>query len=96
LIEDQKSTRAGSDAGIGGRLDMTNDNNNQPKIAHVIPWDSGKWGVAIDLPNGQHTAYAVAGSRIFAGGECLIIGGGNAPAFGPWAGMDLASYSDRQ
>jgi hypothetical protein len=69
---------------------MTNDNDNQPApIARVVPWAPGEWGVAIDLPNGQHTAYVVAGSRIVAEGECRIINGGNAPAFGPWAGMNL-------
>jgi hypothetical protein len=72
------------------------DNDNQVTIARVIPWESGEWGVAIDLPSGKRTAYAVAGSRIVAEGECCIINGGNAPAFGPWAGMDLASYSVRQ
>jgi hypothetical protein len=64
------------------------DNDNQPKIARVVPWGSGEWGVAIDLPSGKRTAYAVA-SRNVAEGECHIINGGNAPAFGPWAGMNL-------
>jgi hypothetical protein len=68
---------------------MTNDNDNPLTIARVIPWESGEWGVAIDLLSGERTAYAVAGSRIVAEGESRIINGGNAPAFGPWAGRDL-------
>ena len=68
---------------------MTNDQDNQLTIARVIPWDAGAWGVAIDLPNGEYAAYVVAGPRIVAEGECRLINGGNAAAFGPWAGQDL-------
>ena len=73
---------------------MTNDNDNQPAaIAHVVPWEPGEFGVAIDLPNGTRTAYAVAGSRTVAEGECRRINNGGTPVFGPWAGRDLRAWA---
>jgi hypothetical protein len=69
---------------------MTKDDNNRqaPVIASVVPWSLTEYGVAIDLPNGEHVAYSV-GSRIVAEGECRRINAGAAPGFGPWAGHDL-------
>jgi hypothetical protein len=76
---------------------MSSDNDNQRvPFARVIPWQSGEYyGVAIALPSGKRTAYLV-GSRTVADVECRSINDGKPPMWGPWAGMDLTSYSDRQ
>jgi hypothetical protein len=59
----------------------------------VVRWESGdEWGVAIDLPSGQHVTYSV-GSRIVAEGEVRRIRAGAAPGLGPWAGHNLGSWS---
>jgi hypothetical protein len=64
--------------------------------AAVIPWEKSEdeWGISIDLPDGQHVAYAV-GSRIVAEGEVRRIRAGAAPGFGPWSGHSLARRSNR-
>jgi hypothetical protein len=62
------------------------------KTVHVdvIPWEAleGTWGVSIDLPNGQRTAYAV-GEKAVAKIEARRIEEGKPPLWGPWAGLNL-------
>jgi hypothetical protein len=62
----------------------------------VIPWEAldATWGVAIDLPSGQRTAYAV-GEKAVAKIEARRIEEGKPPLWGPWAGRELKHHDTR-